>query len=118
MLSITTTTELLKKIKDPRHSINQQDFQGFSLLHKSFIKNHEFKEILLKNGADPNIRNLNDQSPLFYVKSTNDVALLLKYGALITLIDVYGNKAYHSNKFVKEFLEINENKFKKTLTKT
>jgi len=113
MLSKTKEADILLSLKNGS-SINQQDSKGHSLLHHSFIKNNNLKEFLLKNGADPNLKNLNGQSPLFFVKTLEDVSLLLKYGALITIVDVSCKKAYDTNPIVKQFMKDIESKFNRS----
>ena len=111
MLSATKEKDILLLIKNGE-SINQQDSKGYTLLHYAFIRNNNLKEFLLQNGSNSNIKNLNGQTPLFFVKTLDDVSLLLKYGALITLIDIHGKKAYEINPVVKQFMNNIENKFK------
>ena len=61
-----------------------------------------------------NLKNLNGQSPLFFVKTLEDVSLLLKYGALITIVDVSCKKAYDTNPIVKQFMKDIESKFNRS----
>jgi len=111
MLSKTKEKDIINLIETGQ-SINQKDSKGQTLLHYSFIRNNNLKEFLLKNGADANVKNLNGQSPLYFAKTVDDVALLIKYGALITTIDIHGKKAYDVNPVVKQFMTMMENKFK------
>ena len=110
MLSMTKEKDIILLIKNGK-SINQQDSRGHTLLHHAFIKNNNLKEFLLKNGSGPNIKNLNGQTPLFFVKTLDDVSLLLKYGALITTIDIHNKKAYEINPIVKQFMDNIESSF-------
>jgi len=110
MLASTKEKDIILNIKKGL-SINQQDSKGHTLLHHAFIKNNNLKEFLLKNGALANIKNLNGQTPIFFAKSQEDISLLLKYGALITVSDVYLKKAYDVNPIVKQFMVNNENLF-------
>lgn len=48
-------------------------------------------ELLLENGADPNIKNNNGKSILFETDNINKIKLLLEYGADPNIMDYYGN---------------------------
>ncbi len=75
--------------------LNKQDEDGNTLLHYCVkYKRKDFIDLFLKHGADINILNSEDLSPLFYAifKNNHDIEnyLLLK-GADINVLDYYGN---------------------------
>ena len=116
MILLVNSIADLNRLKNLDKNINkneQDPSTGNTLLHRAFIKNFslDLKEELLKFGLDPNVKNLQKQGPIFYAKNVDDVRLLLKYGSLITDIDIYGRKSYDVNPFVKRFLEMNERHF-------
>lgn len=86
------TTNLLFKVNNLRYlkqliksnnniNINDQLIDGKTPLH--CYKNLECLEFLLQNGADPNIKDNYDKTPIFYYFSKSHRELLEKYGARI-----------------------------------
>lgn len=83
----------LKELIGTGFDINTKDEDGMSLLHRvvyAFRYNDELeKEVikhLIKNGANPNVRDSDGATPLFRAMQPTDehyevVKLLLKYGA-------------------------------------
>ena len=69
-------------------------------------------QLLLKNGADANAKNISGKTPLFYVIfsfSTELLDLLVKYGADVNMRDKYGNTILHddySGRDAKNFEEL------------
>ena len=54
-------------------------------------------QLLLKNGADANAKDISGKTPLFNIIfsfSTDLLDLLIKYGADINMRDKYGNSIY------------------------
>jgi len=87
------------------NSLNEIDKFGNTLLHISVIKQNKLIEEILKNGADPNIKNFKGESPIFYCKNINDVSIFFKYHGT-QLLNVFNNSNKNAveNKYVKEYL--------------
>lgn len=89
------------------HNINEQDLGGSTALHKAVIHNDIQLVIdLLDNGADPNISNILQESPIFYIKSEEmATALFNKTGPGILCFTNKNNKnAMSTNKFVRNYI--------------
>ncbi len=80
-------SDIVKQNISKIHDINSQNYNGNSYLHKvSFADNPSYEtiEILIKNGADVNIKNKEGYTPLHYAsenKKSNEAIILIENGA-------------------------------------
>ena len=110
-------------IKHEKSLINKLNNNGLSLLHILVIKNKiKFIEVLLKNGADVNIKSSKKKrTPLHfaYIYQNNEsdeiINMLLKYGAKNNIVDKENKKPSEYKKIFddKESKNGGENKLKK-----
>ena len=114
-------------IKKDKSLINKLNNKGISLLHTLVIKkNKKLIELLLKNGADVNIKSLKKKrTPLhlayIYQNEESDeiIDILLNYGAKDDILDInnkkpsYYKKIFNKNNNNKENKNGGENKIKK-----
>ena len=68
-----------------------------SLLHSAICYNRiEIAAVLIRNGAQINAKNINNETPLhFAISKPNFINLLLENGADIDASDILGNKPLH-----------------------
>ncbi len=76
-------------------NINEVDEGGNTLLHRTsgYINAQDSMKLLLDHGADPNIKNINMQTPLHIaanIGNFSSVSILLKYGADANIQDEDG----------------------------
>ena len=112
-----------ESIKNSSLNINKLNNNGLSPLHISIIKgNYEIINLLLKNGAKPNILSSpKNQTPLHlaymnYTNNTNNIIkLLLSHGANDNILDINNKKPsdYNINN-----INIKNNKNNKKINKT
>lgn len=84
-------------IENYEYDLNSKDGQGNSFLHfaQSMGLSGGLIREMLKEGADPNLRNSKGATPLMYsVKDLDLVKLLLEFGADKAVKDVDGDTAY------------------------
>ncbi|WP_342189704.1 ankyrin repeat domain-containing protein [Spiroplasma endosymbiont of Dilophus febrilis] len=90
--------EVLLKSKNIKNKINNKSYLNIGCLHwislnSKNINNLEIAELLIDNGADVNLQDENDATPLYYAISTNNkemVQLLINKGANIKNITKNG----------------------------
>lgn len=95
----TDQREIIQNLIDKGADVNHLNIEGFSLLHlatqqKSFSKVANRYEILIKNGANIEIIDQNEQTPLHIATSKCNVEVtkfLLKNGAYVDARDKNGN---------------------------
>ena len=89
--------ETMKWLIDNNAKINLTDKNGQTALHLKVI-NGDIKnsENLLKLKADPNIKDINNLSPIAYAKTINAMKLLLDYGAKPDVITPNGSSILHN----------------------
>lgn len=70
-----------------------------------FVKDSEMVDLLVKYGADPHARDRDSQTPLFFAKNSEVVGSLVKYGTDLDVQDDYGSTALHYNANQPDILE-------------
>lgn len=75
--------------------VNVTDYQGFTPLHEAVRESRdEIVELLLRHRAYPNAKTFRfHQTPLFFATNAKTAAILLKHGADVHAIDVFGKTA-------------------------
>lgn len=90
---------LKKLLKIEPELINEIDSEEEGLLQKSVIRNNfALSQMLLDNGANPNITNVEEENPLFYIVKQNNLnlfKLFLNYDVNLNHKDIYGNTLLH-----------------------
>ena len=106
--------KIIEYLEKDKVNINKLNEKGLSPLHIAVINgNLEIINILLKNGADPNIKSLNKkQTPLhlayiFKSLATNEIInLLIKYNSNPNIEDIYNKKPHEYYLKYKESNEV------------
>ena len=80
------TENIIKLLKDKPYLLNQpQDKFGLTILYRAVVnKNYNLCEYLLEYNADPNIKNVNGETPLHQaidIENNKIINLLLEKGA-------------------------------------
>lgn len=71
--------------------IDAQDYAGVSKLHRSIVdEDFDMANFLLTQGANPNLKDDEGRTPIFYVQDKDMLRLLIEHGAELNLCDVYG----------------------------
>lgn len=90
-------TALLKVYRNHRGDLDAQANGGLSILHvAAFWKNHEAVRQLLEAGANPDLRNLQGETPLMVALAHDDLEsaqALLDFNADPTLVNARGQTA-------------------------
>ncbi|WP_410542503.1 ankyrin repeat domain-containing protein [Wolbachia endosymbiont of Tetranychus urticae] len=92
--------EMVKHLVDNKVNLNAIDDHGNTLLHSAAQKNDvEILKVLIKGGADVNIRNIAGDTPLFETCSRHGDITVAKYlinvGADLNLQNTHGHTALH-----------------------
>lgn len=84
-------------VKKSKYDINYIDHNGMSALHYSCIWYPNLVELLLENGAKPNLQNFDGKTPLHIAIKYQPkiVHLLLKYDGNVNLRDLSGKTSLH-----------------------
>ena len=96
IVSEEVATTIARKLLELGANINAQNNDGSTLISSTAAMG--FTSLvceLLKNGADANLRNKNDQTPLHNASNCNIVRELIKHGASINAKDDDGNTPLH-----------------------
>ncbi|ELR16936.1 ankyrin repeat-containing protein, partial [Acanthamoeba castellanii str. Neff] len=95
------SAELISFLREKGADINARDITGAAPLHYAVWHNEDFVEILLNNGADPNIATLpacGQYTPLHFaadIRKKSAIKSLLEKGADPTRIDAEGRSVLH-----------------------
>lgn len=65
-------------------------------LHMIAMRDYDSTELLLKSGANPNVKNINGDTPLHFVRDASIAELLIKYGANVNEQNNNGETPLHS----------------------
>lgn len=105
---ITEMINVINLPKVPKVNINAQDNNGDTALHWAIDNNnHNVISVLLKNGANPDIKNKNGVTPLMnaIIKRSKDCALLLiENGAEHTPLSMRNKKYYNPEDYIGNFM--------------
>ncbi|ELR19578.1 BTB/POZ domain containing protein, partial [Acanthamoeba castellanii str. Neff] len=95
------SAELISFLREKGADINARDITGAAPLHYAVWHNEDFVEILLNNGADPNVATLpacGQYTPLHFaadIRKKSAIKSLLEKGANPTRIDAEGRSVLH-----------------------
>ena len=106
-LLVTYDEEAVKLLVEHGAEVNVQDGEGNTpLLINAKIGKIETVNFLLKNGADPSLRNNLDRTPLHFANNVEIAKLLVEYGADVDVRDAKGNTPlqFASNLEIAKFL--------------
>ncbi len=95
------SAELISLLREKGADINARDITGAAPLHYAVWHNEDFVDILLNNGADPNVATLpacGQYTPLHFaadIRKKSAIKSLLEKGADPTRIDAEGRSVLH-----------------------
>jgi ankyrin repeat protein len=99
MLNIKNENDLVG-LKNRGADINEIDKFHNTVYHKAVITgNTELVKVLIKHNANPRIRNIKGETPIFYCKKKEILDLLVStYGPVLYTDMNNDNKNYHSSR--------------------
>lgn len=99
MLYSAKTIEDINNLINKGYDINQQDSMfGQTYLHILVKTNNPLLDYFLTKKPNPNIKNKEGKTPIFYANNSETIQKLIRYGASLTIKDNNG-KYVHDYKF-------------------